>query len=216
MGERLTYLSHVLSTQTPAYGGAQNQVKITQERSLKAGDTSNNLHLSFPAHIGTHLDCPAHFCLEGACVDRFDAQTFVCENVGFISCEIEAIEQMISKLDSGIEALIVRTGFEAYRGQERYTQEQPIIEPSLAKILRHAFPNLRFFGFDLISVSSMLNRPLGREAHRAFLCDADIMLIEDMALAHLEEEVEIARLVIAPLRVEEGDGVPCTIIGWMA
>ena len=59
------YLSHLISEVTPMYGGYENLINIKKSRSIQDGDTSNNLTLEFPNHIGTHIDFPFHFSMNG-------------------------------------------------------------------------------------------------------------------------------------------------------
>ena len=69
---------------------------------------------------------------------------------------------------------------------------------------------------DVISVTSRLHREEGREAHRALL-DPErpgdpVLALEDMALQRVKGR--LARVIVAPLRVRNADGGPCTVIGF--
>lgn len=72
-------------------------------------------------------------------------------------------------------------------------------------------------GMDLISVSSQLNRPAGRAAHRAFLDPEGegepVRLIEDMALQDCPGQ--LACVFVFPLLLEDADGAPVTVCAFV-
>ena len=74
------------------------------------------------------------------------------------------------------------------------------------------FPKLRVFGFDLISLTSKLDRAEGKKAHIEFLINNDILILEDMDLRFLE--VSPSLVVIAPLQIQIADGVPCNVLSF--
>jgi len=76
----------------------------------------------------------------------------------------------------------------------------------LAYILKEQFPKLKVFGFDMISISSLKDRELGRLYHKQFLCENGILLLEDMKLSVLNSKPEF--LIIAPLLISKADATP--------
>ena len=63
-----------------------------------------------------------------------------------------------------------------------------------------------------LSVHSIwLSRELGRKAHRAFLSQ-DIRIFEDLHLLQLTSAMKINQVIAMPLRFENADGAPCTMI----
>ncbi|EOH7266710.1 cyclase, partial [Campylobacter coli] len=99
------------------------------------------------------------------------------------------------------------------RDQEVYWKENFGFHPEIASYIRRDFPNVRLFGFDSISISSFSNRELGRIAHKNFLDPKKpILLLEDMKLNNLSEKTNIKKLIVAPLRIKNSDGLPCTVI----
>ena len=63
---------------------------------------------------------------------------------------------------------------------------------------------------DTISLTSYQNRVLGRESHRKFLGENDILLVEDMNLKNLNSQP--VELMCFPILIKEVDGCPVTII----
>ena len=102
--------------------------------------------------------------------------------------------------------------FKRNRNKQIYWSEQPVIPSYYASLFRSKFPNLRVFGFDLISLTSKLNRIEGKKAHIEFLINNEILIIEDMDLTDLIEAPNF--LIVSPLQIKSSDGVPCTIFSF--
>jgi kynurenine formamidase len=73
----IIFLSYFLNANTPVYGGAKGSVLFEELRSISKGDTSNNLYLKFPNHIGTHIDFPRHFSDTGKSLNDYSADFWI-------------------------------------------------------------------------------------------------------------------------------------------
>jgi len=206
------YLSYYLEENTPLYGGIRNLISIKQNSSIDNGNTSNDLIISFPNHSGTHIDFPYHFCNKGKKCSDYPAPFWIFNKIGFLDCSIEEVPEGICHLSKDIELLILKTGFGEMRGDEIFWKAQPVIPANFAALFRATFPNLRVFGFDLISLTSKLNRTEGKNAHSSFLIENDILVIEDMNLSRLTCTPD--NVIVSPLQIGIADGVPCTIISY--
>jgi kynurenine formamidase len=172
-----------------------------------------------PCHAGTHVDLPLHFFDRGPGLEAFPAEAWCFSPVGLLDLEDRPLPPVLDgrilegvPLPEDLELLLLRTGSGRLRGQRAYWEAGPVIHPDLAGILRQAFPRLRALGLDTLSLSSWTDRPTGREAHRAFLDPArPILLVEDMDLGSLRPEEPLRRVIVAPLRIQGADGVPCTV-----
>lgn len=220
MNTKLLYLSHIIDNKTPTYGN-RNKVEIVQNASIKNGDVANDSSISTTVHIGTHIDMPYHFFEDGQTIEDFEIDYFHFENVLFLEITPKSLiidEELIEKLEEIInkkkyECLILKTGICHQRETEDFWNKNYGFAPSVADYLREKFPKIRVFGFDSISVSSFQNRMLGREAHWSFLDPKKpILLLEDMDLTQLHEGIVVKKVTIAPLRIAECDGLPCTVI----
>jgi kynurenine formamidase len=140
------FLSYFLNEATPVYGGEKNIFVVQKTRQIIQGDNSNNMHLSFPNHIGTHIDFPYHFSINGKTCSDYPASFWIFKKIGFLECSIEAIEAKCSSLPNDIEMLILKTGFGEKRARREYWANQPVIPSSLAAFLKVEFPSLRLFG----------------------------------------------------------------------
>ena len=115
-------------------------------------------------------------------------------------------------MNSDIEFLIYKSGFGIFRNVDKYWSEQPIIPARFASVLRLKFPNLRLFGFDMISLTSKLDRNEGKLAHVNFLINNNILVLEDMNLANIYSSPN--NVIVAPLQIRGADGVPCSVIAF--
>ena len=209
---KISFLSHFIDNHIPVYGGYEDQIKISKKSSIKDGDTSNSLNVFFNNHVGTHIDFPYHFSDKGKKSSDYDASFWVFNKIGFIECDILELPNKIKNLPTDIELLIFKSGFGKNRNDDIYWKSQPVIPSFFAKLLRNQFPELRVFGFDMISLTSKLDRDEGKKAHLAFLIDNDILILEDMNL----EELYITpnKVIVSPLQLGDADGSPCTVISF--
>ncbi len=215
-------LSYPISNDTPLYGGAQS-IDIKHEKKIASGDSCNTLNISFNSHTGTHIDLPLHFDSTGKTLTDYPSGFWFAEKIeclfmnmdtAFLTSELidsRKVEQLIrDNINYEAEVIILKTGFCEKRDSDIYWKEPPGIDPKLPDFLRETFPWLRFFGMDLISVSSFADRDAGRRSHNAFLKHSrPILPIEDMNLCNLPET--LSNMLIAPLYIKDADGAPCTV-----
>lgn len=212
------YLSYPLSPQTPAYGGGSG-FSSRPDKQMAEGDSCNTQHWEMPNHIGTHVDAPRHFSAQGLTVDAYPADFWIFDHPRILDISPVTPETLIlpehmdlSKIPLKTDILLLRTGFFRFRGQDAYWRTSPGLSSDIADVLRQRLPFLRAIGFDLISVSSLAFREIGRNAHRAFLDhDQPILLIEDMDLSGVNGNSLSKQLVVAPVFVMGADGAPCSI-----
>lgn len=193
-------------------------MKTQKSSSIASGDTANSAHWSFPNHAGTHIDAPRHFYDEGAAITDYPPDWWIFERPCLLDVPVDADvlispEHLRDPVPPGTDLLLLRTGFEAVRGTDRYWSANPGLSPELARWLRAEHPGVRAIGMDLLSVTAFAHRVEGRVAHRAFLDpQAPILPIEDMALAAVSGRLD--RVIVLPLRVPEADGGPCTVLAF--
>lgn len=216
----MIYLSHFIESNSPVYGN-DDGFRAKQLKSINTGDTANTQLWQFPNHLGTHIDFPRHFYTDGRALDDFSASYFSCKNIAYVdlssrisSGELIGPEFFSDRcLDYSTEAIIVKTGFGAYRKDDMYWKENPGFDSGLADYLRERFKNIRFIGFDSISLTSYKWRDIGKVVHKEFLKDEHpIIPIEDMNLDKLGEKSIIQNMIISPLLVNGADGTPVTVM----
>jgi len=214
----LIYLNHSINNHTPLYGGVK-EIIISKSTSINDGDTANTITISIPNHAGTHIDVPKHFFNDGKTLSDYPASSWFFQKPQLIDINCNDGQLMmpldiIPDLNNDTDILLIRTGYEKYRKNEKYWSKNPGLSAELAKTLRSDFPLLRAVGMDFISVTSRLHREEGRQAHREFLGDKyrsdPIVLIEDMSL--IKYTNDISKIIVSPLMIQDADGAPCTVI----
>ncbi len=213
--KKYKYLSYFLDEKTPLYGGKKG-IDIKKLDDISSGDSANTKTISMHNHSGTHIDFPNHFFNKGKLSSDYDANFWVFEKPFML--EIIVKESQIILLDEPIinnipvetDFLILNTGFYKFRGQKKFWNNNPGIHPDLAAVLRKRCPNLKILGMDFISLTSYQHRALGKVAHREFLGDNDILLVEDMKLDKLKKSP--SRIVCLPILIKGIDGCPVTIL----
>ncbi|MBI5077328.1 cyclase family protein [Candidatus Falkowbacteria bacterium] len=211
--KKIIILSHILNAETPLYSGAMD-LNFQKRKSINNNDSCNTMHWSFPNHAGTHVDVPKHFIDDAKTVADYIAKEWFFEKIRVLDINLDGEAKIIDKNDiervDDCELLLIRTGFEKLRAAETYWRRSPGLHSDIANALIKDCPSLRAVGIDFISVSSPLDRQLGRAAHKAFL-EKNILLIEDMKLAQIEIAPDL--IIVSPIRVEEADASPCTVFG---
>lgn len=212
------FLSYELSDTLSGYAGG-DRIKIKKSRSMCCGDTSNNTEFWMPTHYGTHIDYPFHFSEEGRTGSTYEAQDFVFTNVEVINLDLREREnKLISEddinkdINDKIDALIINTSYSFLRSEDKYWNDGPGFTPETASKLKLTYPSLKIIGFDGISLTNFNNRPLGRVAHKSFLIEENLIILEDMDLSSLNKIGKIKQLVVAPLRMINADGAPVTVM----
>lgn len=212
-------LSHRIDNNTPTYG---NRDKFILERktSIENGDTANSYQMRFTTnHLGTHIDLPKHFFDNGKDINSYLPNDWIFENVQLLElpCENARLinETDISeKVNQETDMLIIRTGYEKYRGTDKYWNDNPGIAPGVGIYLRKNFSRLRCIGFDFISLTSWKYRIEGKTAHRNFLnpnsTGNPICIIEDMSLSKVNGKLK--SLIVLPLFVFGMDSSPVSIL----
>ncbi len=214
---RWIWLSHILTCDTPAYANGRS-FEIVSEKEISAGDSCNTLRFTMSNHLGSHVDAPLHFILGGLSVECFSPEEWMFHNPLLVDIAVDSdllvtnhlLDQCLASGSLTNDLLLLRTGFERFRQQERFWKAGPGLAQELGPYLQEKFPNLRAIGVDCISIASLQHREAGRNAHRTLL-GSGLRLFEDLALALIPAN-ELEQVIALPLRFSAADGAPCTII----
>lgn len=217
--KKMIFMSYPLTESTPSYGN-RDKLTISVKSEIINGLGANTSILNFSNnHLGTHMDTPYHFIENGKKTLDYTADEFYFDNTFIIEklCSegvlITLTQEELDAVPSEINFLIIKTGYCKYRSIEKYHNDNPGLESSLASILKNRFPMLRAVGFDFISLTSWNHREHGRLSHQSFLGEPNnFLIIEDMDLNGVDKNTKINSLVLAPLRTVDGNGGPVTII----
>ncbi len=213
------YLSHVLSEEIPVFGG-RDSVDISRVRSISTGDSVNIDQFSMKSHCGTHIDAPNHFFERGKRIADYPSELWFFKSPHVLQMNLKPSETLlcdewIENIHKNSDILLFQSGWTRFRREEIYGFQNPGVHRDVGLYLRKKYPNLKAIGIDWISISPYQNRPLGREAHRAFLDpegkNNPILIIEDMDLSC--NLTNLKEVFVFPLRIETLDSAPCTAIG---
>lgn len=218
----MRFLSYPLTTDTPRYG-AEGHFAIMKGKSIDQGDSCETFTVTLSNHHGTHVDCPAHFFKRGLKVAQIAANFWRFRSPQVIKVKLKPgelmdIDAIRGRIGKHTDLLLLKSDWSKVRDEKKYFAANPGIHPSVGHFLRAKHPKVRAIGLDWISLSSYLNRAEGREAHRAFLNpkgEGDpIVIIEDMDLSKATHRLK--QVFVSPLRIEDIDSAPCTILGEFA
>src|SRR5439155_1050640 len=123
---------------SPVYGGGQG-LQIAYEKQISTGCSCNSVKLSFPNHVGTHVDMPYHFIQSGKKVADYEAHEWIFEKIVIIDMPVipdeiitlEKLKPLVDRFDD-IELLLIKTHFEQYRDQDIYWQHSPGFSEDIA------------------------------------------------------------------------------------
>lgn len=210
-------ISYPLKRDSPLYPGTPS-LKITPDKSINRGDSSNTSVFTFSSHSTTHIDVPRHFCPNGYSVSDFPKDELgffpaYCFDIPKSDDECISISDIPPNVSavSDAEVLLIKTGFSQYRDSDtdRYSHHHPWVHPDLPEHLKMVFPDLKLVCFDILSISIPVHRLEGRQSHRAFLCgDPPILIMEDANLSDPRLLHKRHYLRIYPWIFEDTDGVP--------
>ena len=212
------YLSHILNNKHYAYGNGK-KINIKEIKSIANGDTSNNSEINLPTHFGTHIDYPYHFNNDAINGDYIQPSFFISNNIEYLDKSIiSPINYLYTPNDfkniafnKNTEILIIKTGIGKYYNNDIYWNSNPGFSSDLADFFKSAMPKIKIFGFDSISLTARKFRDEGKQAHKKFLIEHNILILEDMFLNKLNNSTIINNIIIAPLRFQNEDGAPVTI-----
>lgn len=214
------FLSYKIDLNTPVYGGRKGFLSAAAS-SIKNGDTANTSKWKLPNHLGTHIDFPYHFYINGQTLEDFSEDFWVFDGKSIQILEVDMPKDKyliepknIKEHDINFDAefLILKTGIGKYRDIKRYWKYNPGINIETVEWIREKFEKLKIIGIDSISISSWQHRDIGREAHKIFLDPKKpVLIIEDMNLSKITSDTVFKMIYIAPLLVKGADGSPCTV-----
>jgi len=216
----IRYLSHFLKSSIPVYGCSRTEIGTEKRKSIKDGDSCNTYWIGLENHWGTHVDAPAHFFDDAFSVADYPAEYWIFKHpqVIEIPCSegiLVSIEHLEDKLDAKTDLLLIKTGFQRFRGEEKYSTGNPGVDSRVGPWLRARYKTIKAIGFDFVSISSYQNREEGRLAHKAFLdpnaAGSPILIIEDM---HVGADLsKLEEVWVVPLMLQGIDSAPCTVMG---
>lgn len=164
-------------------------------------------------HTGTHIDAPRHFIPEGITVDQIPldqlvGQASVLDFTGFgAGMELNENDLKQALGNRSAERVLMRFDWERNLGTMSYYNDSPFLSESAAEwLVEHG---CRLLGMDTPmpdNPKNGFNCPIDSPNHKILLGN-EVILVEYMVnLKALYKPV--VELVVAPLKVHDGDGAP--------
>ena len=216
----LKKLSYPFETGMPVYGETAD-IELDHYRSIKRGDTANEYYFRLKNHWGTHIDAPKHFFDSGKRIGEYGLEQLLFTNLSVIEVTLNEGQLLTWDMIEGkfapeSDLLIFRSNWSSLRDQEAYHSRNPGVHKEIGLELRKSFPKVRAVAMDWVSLSSRMNRDMGKQAHQVFLdpegIGNPIMIIEDADFSCDLSGLQSVQIVT--LDVAEIDSAPCTMIGY--
>ncbi len=209
-------LSYNMNEDTPSYGG-RHKVSIKPFEKIKNGNTANSYKVHFYNHIGTHIDCPNHFFNSGKKITDYSINDLLFNNPQIIDVDLSkkneiSSKTILSEINKNADIILFRTFFSKYRHSKKYINDYPVFTSEFVCFLIKECVNLRTIGFDIISLTSPINKDEGKKAHQLLLGnEKPILIIEDMNLENYTNNIK--NILVAPFNFEKIDSAPCNVYG---
>jgi len=184
-------------------------IEITQSSHMKRGDRNTVSRLAMGAHVGTHVDAPSHFILDGTGVDTLDLAVLVGPAVVVDTQDTELLTSDVLAslpIPADCERILFHTRNSAWwdAGYASFNPRFVALSEDGAQWL--VARGVRLVGIDYLSVAPYKN---STPTHRALL-SAGIVIIEGLDLRGISPGRY--ELVCLPLKITGIDGAPARAI----
>lgn len=164
-------------------------------------------------HTGTHIDAPRHFIPGGRTVDQLPLDQLVgpasvLDLTAFGAGMEVGVKDLAQALgDRSAERVLMRFDWDQYLGSMAYYNDSPFLSEAAAQwLVDHG---CRLLGMDTAmpdNPKNGRNGPKDSPNHKILLGNGAVLVEYMVNLAALERPV--VELVVAPLKVRDGDGAP--------
>jgi arylformamidase len=184
-------------------------VTITQPASMDRGDGFSITRLDIGAHVGTHVDAPAHFVRGGAGVDQLDLDVLIGPAIVVDGRGVEALTADVLEslaIPAGSQRVLFRTrNSELWRkGQHDFDEDFVAVAADGASwLVEHG---VRLVGIDYLSVAPFAD---SAPTHQILLA-AGVIAVENLNLSEVEPGEY--QLVCLPLKIAGADGAPARAV----
>jgi arylformamidase len=175
----------------------------------------NATTLSLYSHVGTHMDAPRHFLLEGATLDQQDLSVCVgpATVVNLAPAEprqlitVDDLSSVLESIAPGAR-LLIRTDWHKRYGTPEYRNELPRISLELAQWLVER--KVAMIGVEPPSVADVNNPRELTDVHQT-LFRGNVLIVEGLANLDQIKSPNI-EFIALPMKIIGGDGSPVRAI----
>lgn len=183
--------------------------KITRLEDHERGDAWTTTHVSFAAHIGTHVDAPLHRVRGGNTVDRLDLETLIgpayVVDMMQVSSAITAQALEGAEIPSDTKRLLFKTRNAALWEREGFQKDFVALSgDGAAWVVAHG---IRLVGMDYLGADVYLTDEA--PAHDVLL-NAGVVIVEGMMLKHVA--AGSYTLICLPIKLAGADGAPARAV----
>lgn len=175
----------------------------------------NATTLSLYSHVGTHMDAPRHFLLEGATLDQQDLSVCVgpATVVNLAPAQprqlitVDDLSSVLESIEPGAR-LLIRTDWHKRYGTPEYRNELPRISLELAQWLVER--KVAMIGVEPPSVADVNNPRELTDVHQT-LFRGNVLIVEGLANLDQIKSPNI-EFIALPMKIIGGDGSPVRAI----
>jgi arylformamidase len=196
-----------ISNDLPVYPG-DPEIKITRTHSFEKGDSARVSHLSFNTHIGTHIDPPSHFVMDGKTLDHVPLDILIGParviDVGDVdSIGLATLER--ADLESVTRVIFKTANSRFWHESNEFRKDFVYLETEGAELLVKR--GIKLVGIDYLSIEKFnFDAPT---THWTLLAN-NIIIVEGLDLT--EVPPGDYELICLPLKIKDGDGGPARVV----
>ena len=190
-----------IDSKTPNFPGDPG-ISIKQFSTVEK-DLIGKKVLTFHSHFSTHIDAPSHMIANGKTLSDYPMEKFAGEG---IVLDVRGQKEIQANLDSVSQGDIVffLTSHSDKAYQKDYFSSNPVLSPKTAQGL--VDKKIKIVGLDSPTPD---NEPYS--LHKLFF-KHDILIVEN--LVNLKKLAgKRFQCYVLPLKIKDGDGAPCRVIG---
>lgn len=196
-----------ISNDLPVYPGDPT-VQISRVMSLEKGDIARVSHVSFSTHIGTHIDPPYHFIVDGKPSDQLPLDIFIGKARVIDVGEVKVIDAaLLANFDlrDVLRVLFKTSNSRLWRESNEFQKDFVYLETDGAELLVKL--GVKLVGIDYLSIEKFnFDKPT---THWTLL-GAGVVIVEGLDLTEISPgDYE---LICLPLKIKDGDGGPARAV----
>lgn len=198
-------ISWPLSSKVTTYKD-KHDITITTSKNFESDGVRESC-ITIGAHIGTHIDAPAHFIKNGPTIDQLELEQSMgeCKVLDFTDIDEKITDEDLALYDIDFEDIILlKTKNSFLKSDAPFNPNFVYLDESGARYL--ADIGIRAVGIDYLGIER--NQP--DHATHVTLMLADVLIIEGLRLAHVEQD--LYSLVCLPLCILGTEAAPARAI----
>lgn len=183
--------------------------QVTRLQDHERGDAWTTTHISFCAHLGTHVDAPLHRVRGGNTVDRLDLQALIGRayvvDLPDVASEIRAEDLQACNIPLSAERLVLKTRNAALWRRDTFQIDFVALSESGAEwLVAHG---IRLVALDYLSADVFTSQDF--RAHDVLL-QRGVVIVEGVMSDGVSEGWYT--LICLPLRLQGADGAPARAV----